>query len=672
MKKNLFKKWVWVLGAILLLANTILPGMVAYAIDPEPNSELVLSCSDDAAIACINWVWYDSFNAAMEASKDWDEIRILNDLSWEIRINKSIVLDLGSNTLNWRIIVDGKTVTIKNGTINDTNNVAIRARNWANLTLENSLNVSAQEMAVMAFYGSTIIIQWWTYEAKDNCVIWTNGTYKSSDDQWWNHIIINGWEFNGYIQTPGYAACGIYAPNHDKFEINGWTYNVVWWAWIVIRAGDVTIWKDAIFNITWEYPWEGKAWDSGIIYPSKTKVVVDLAAKYPWLQAELYPFNVVVNQNSEDVFQNYIFIIDDNNDKANIRFNNNDDVELNITRNNYVAKLVKPVNPAIEWRIFGKWTNWESTEDIFWDNDSISVTSSETNVLLLKQNWNVKVDFDLSDGNIPSQTINYNTVAIEPTWLTKDKYVLDWWYTDSEYTNKFDFSTPVESNMTLYAKWKPVLQDEVEKLNEDDNQKVVITTEIEVVSVGSWDNKITNENVVASALSIQTEQGVTQVADTTTEDNNDKTVKSNELITDSNKEATVKWGLEVYVQSWAVKYTWSTAIFNKPIALRIPISGMSNWSKVKVKVKHHWESFWHKWLTLKADDSCTDWSATNEYNGTDVEVQNWHAIIYTCSASTFVAYTEANKVIPSSSSGRSSWWTKKDDKKDDTQVIELK
>jgi hypothetical protein len=55
-----------------------------------------------------------------------------------------------------------------------------------------------------------------------------------------------------------------------------------------------------------------------------------------------------VNQNSEDVFQNYIFIIDDNNDKANIRFNNNDDVELKITRNNYEAKLVKPVNPAIE------------------------------------------------------------------------------------------------------------------------------------------------------------------------------------------------------------------------------------------------------------------------------------------------------------------------------------
>jgi hypothetical protein len=43
------------LGAILLLANTILPGMVAYATnDSELNSELVLSCPDDAAIACIN------------------------------------------------------------------------------------------------------------------------------------------------------------------------------------------------------------------------------------------------------------------------------------------------------------------------------------------------------------------------------------------------------------------------------------------------------------------------------------------------------------------------------------------------------------------------------------------------------------------------------------------
>jgi hypothetical protein len=34
--------------------------------------------------------------------------------------------------------------------------------------------------------------------------------------------------------------------------------------------------------------------------------------------------------------------------------------------------------------------------------------------------------------------------------------------------------------MTLYAKWKPVLQNEVEKLEENDEKKVVTTNEITV------------------------------------------------------------------------------------------------------------------------------------------------------------------------------------------------
>ena len=48
MKKNLFKKWVAMLGAIMLLANTTLPGLQVYADDSESSVEWEL------------WTWSDA------------------------------------------------------------------------------------------------------------------------------------------------------------------------------------------------------------------------------------------------------------------------------------------------------------------------------------------------------------------------------------------------------------------------------------------------------------------------------------------------------------------------------------------------------------------------------------------------------------------------------------
>jgi uncharacterized repeat protein (TIGR02543 family) len=35
----------------------------------------------------------------------------------------------------------------------------------------------------------------------------------------------------------------------------------------------------------------------------------------------------------------------------------------------------------------------------------------------------------------------------------KEGYIFDGWYTDSEFTNKFDFNTAINNDITLYAKW---------------------------------------------------------------------------------------------------------------------------------------------------------------------------------------------------------------------------
>ena len=41
-----------------------------------------------------------------------------------------------------------------------------------------------------------------------------------------------------------------------------------------------------------------------------------------------------------------------------------------------------------------------------------------------------------------------------PSTPTKDKYLFRGWYEDSTFSKKFDFNTPITSDMTLYAKWE--------------------------------------------------------------------------------------------------------------------------------------------------------------------------------------------------------------------------
>jgi len=90
----------------------------------------------------------------------------------------------------------------------------------------------------------------------------------------------------------------------------------------------------------------------------------------------------------------------------------------------------------------------------------------------------VNVSFESNGGtSINSQTIDYGTNVTEPKAPTKKAHSFLGWYTDEECTSEFDFSTPITSDITLYAKWK---------LNEftltlDPCEGSVSTTSMEVV-----------------------------------------------------------------------------------------------------------------------------------------------------------------------------------------------
>lgn len=65
------------------------------------------------------------------------------------------------------------------------------------------------------------------------------------------------------------------------------------------------------------------------------------------------------------------------------------------------------------------------------------------------------VTFDF-DGATEKQTVKRNLTATEPKIPEKDGYIFGGWFIDKEFTSKFDFSTKITKNTTLYAKWDKI------------------------------------------------------------------------------------------------------------------------------------------------------------------------------------------------------------------------
>lgn len=70
-----------------------------------------------------------------------------------------------------------------------------------------------------------------------------------------------------------------------------------------------------------------------------------------------------------------------------------------------------------------------------------------------KQQFTVTFDAN-GHGTAPdAQTVDAGKTATKPTDPSESGFVFGGWFTDAECTTEYDFSTPVKSDMTLYAKW---------------------------------------------------------------------------------------------------------------------------------------------------------------------------------------------------------------------------
>ena len=115
-------------------------------------------------------------------------------------------------------------------------------------------------------------------------------------------------------------------------------------------------------------------------------------------------------------------------------------------------KFTEPAAPSKENHTFAGWYNGDEKFDF--DAD----TTSAPNVLNLVAKWDINqytVKFVSDYGSFADQTIEYGKL-IETGKLTipqVEGFTFDGWYADENRTIEFDFTKPITSNTTVYAKW---------------------------------------------------------------------------------------------------------------------------------------------------------------------------------------------------------------------------
>ena len=129
----------------------------------------------------------------------------------------------------------------------------------------------------------------------------------------------------------------------------------------------------------------------------------------------------------------------DNGDPTVTKFIDND-------KNSKFEELVP--EPTKENYTFAGWYN---------GNEKFDFTTVPTGDVTLTAKWTANdyyVSFFTEHGDPPtSQNVKYNGTADDPGKLTEEGYTFDGWYTDETYTKEFDFTKPITSNTTVYAKW---------------------------------------------------------------------------------------------------------------------------------------------------------------------------------------------------------------------------
>ena len=117
----------------------------------------------------------------------------------------------------------------------------------------------------------------------------------------------------------------------------------------------------------------------------------------------------------------------------------------------YWANPTEPADPTKEGFTFTGWyisqtstTKFDFTKPIKTGKTAFAKWTENTGVMTFNSN---------GGSAVASQTINYWSKPTKPADPTKEGFTFGGWYTSQEFTTEFDFTAPIKTGKTAFAKW---------------------------------------------------------------------------------------------------------------------------------------------------------------------------------------------------------------------------
>lgn len=167
-----------------------------------------------------------------------------------------------------------------------------------------------------------------------------------------------------------------------------------------------------------------------------------------------------------------------------VTFEANGEDVVNLPAAQRVKKGEKAIEPAAPLRAGFTFEGWYTDAEL---TERYDFSAQVTGSITLYAKWTPDrpegtfvVSFETNGGSeIPNQIIYSGFTAYCPAAPVKENFVFENWYSDSALTTLYDFSTPVTSDITLYAKYYPL--------------NVVIT-----INSGDYPDNVVNRTITGS------------------------------------------------------------------------------------------------------------------------------------------------------------------------------
>ena len=140
-------------------------------------------------------------------------------------------------------------------------------------------------------------------------------------------------------------------------------------------------------------------------------------------------------------------------DKFTVSFNTDGGSSVASQTVNAGEKVTKPADPTKANNVFAGWYCDANLTEAYDFNAPV------LSDLTLYAKWTAAsgtytVTFNTNGGSaVPSQTVKAGEQAVKPANPTKPSCNFAGWYTDAQLTTQYNFNSPVNANITLYAKW---------------------------------------------------------------------------------------------------------------------------------------------------------------------------------------------------------------------------